>query len=318
MTPDERVLVTGATGLIGRHVVSALVEQGAEVHAAGCSRVPRSNNGDGVRWHAANLLDERERAQLLQAARPQTMVHCAWVTEQGAYWTSPKNLDWVAATLSLAKEATEFGLTRFIGVGTCAEYAWGGTELLSEATTPLRPATLYGIAKDATRRVLESYAAASGLSFAWARLAMLYGAGEHHDRFVASLARAFVRGEPARMASGKAIRDIMDARDVGAAIAAVAMSPLTGAVNIGSGEPVSLRHVGEMLARVAGRPDLLRVSAFADRANEPERLVMDVARLVHETGFRPKIELERGLGDALVAWRGSLTTPPFRVHGGKP
>ncbi|MDZ4867518.1 MAG: NAD(P)-dependent oxidoreductase [Alphaproteobacteria bacterium] len=298
---EGRVLVTGATGLIGRHVVNALIERGAEVHAATRSLAHGTTNGE-VRWHKTNLLDQRERIQLLDSAEPQTIVHCAWVTDHGAYWTSPENLDWTAVTLSLAHEGHERGTTRFVGVGTCAEYAWGGDEPLSETTSPLQPATLYGIAKDAARRVLEAFAATSGMSFAWARVFMLYGAREHQDRLVASLARALTHGEPAKMSSGKIERDFLDARDVGAAIAALAASPATGPVNIASGTPVTLRHVGETLARLAGRPELLALGAYPDRPGEPQTIRADITRLTRDVGFTPRISLERGLSDALDAW----------------
>jgi nucleoside-diphosphate-sugar epimerase len=132
---------------------------------------------------------------------------------------------------------------------------------------------------------------------------MLYGAGEHKDRFVASLARALVRGEPAKMSSGKVVRDFLDARDVGAAIAAVAASPSTGAVNIGSGRPVSLLQVGETLAHLAGKPHLLQVGALPDRAGEAATLAIAVARLTREVGFHPGVSLEQGLRDVLAYWR---------------
>lgn len=299
---ERRVLVTGATGLIGRHVVNALHERGAEVHAVTRSLSHETTDGE-VRWHKANLLDHRDRTQLLDSAEADTIVHCAWVTEHGAYWTSPENLDWVAATLSLARESADRGAKRFVGVGTCAEYDWSGSEPLSETKTPLNPKTLYGTAKDATRRVLDAFAATSGLSFAWARVAMLYGAGEHPDRFVASLARALLRGEPAKMSSGQQVRDLLDARDVGGAIAAVALSKVAGAVNIGSGEAVRLLDAAQTLARFAGHPDLLKPGTLPDRPNEPASLVMDVTRLTRETGFRPKISLTQGLADALAFWR---------------
>lgn len=303
---EGRVLVTGATGLIGRHVVNALMERGAEVHAVTRSLAHETTNGE-VRWHKANLLDHRERTQLLDSAGAQTIVHCAWVTEHGAFWTAPENLDWAAATLALVSEGYERGAKRIVGVGTWAEYTWDGAEPLSEATTPLQPATLYGIAKDSTRRLLEAFAATTKLSFAWARVAMLYGAGEHEDRFVASLARALTKGQPARMSSGAAVRDFMDARDVGAAIAALAMSKVTGAVNIGSGQRVSLLEVGRTLARLANAPQLLQPGAFADRPGEPATLALDVKRLTQEVGFTPRIALEQGLKDALAHWRAEKT-----------
>jgi UDP-glucose 4-epimerase len=299
---EGRVLVTGATGLIGRHVVNALYERGVEVHAVTRSLAHETTNGE-IRWHKANLLDHRDRTQLLDSAEAETIVNCAWVTEHGKYWTSPENLDWAAATLSLAREGHERGAKRFVGVGTCAEYVWGGADPLAEMTTPLQPATLYGIAKDATRRVLEAFAATSNLSVAWGRVFMLYGAGEDQARLVASLARALVRGEPAKMSSGTVVRDLMDARDVGAAIAALALSTTTGPVNIATGAPVTLKHVGETIARLAGRPDLLALGAFPDRAGDPQAIVADVRRLAVEVGFRPRVPLEQGLKDALDDWR---------------
>jgi nucleoside-diphosphate-sugar epimerase len=301
--PDAKVLVTGATGLIGRNVVNALAERGGlEIHAATRSLAHETKSGE-IRWHKVDLLDHRQRIQLLDSAEPQTIIHCAWVTNHGAYWTSPENLDWTAATISLAREGHERGAKRFVGVGTCAEYAWGGAASLSEATTALEPKTLYGISKDAARRVLDAFAETSDLLFAWARVAMVYGAGEHQDRFVASLARALVRGEPAKMSSGKLTRDFLDARDVGAAIAAVATSSVKGPINIGSGTPVTLLQVAETLARLAGHPNMLKAGALPDRPNEPPSLVMDVTRLTREANFRPRIALEQGLSDALAHWR---------------
>lgn len=301
--PDAKVLVTGATGLIGRHVVNALTERGGmEIHATTRSLAHETKNGE-IRWHKVDLLDHRQCIQLLDSAEPQAIIHCAWVTDHGAYWTAPENLDWTAATIALAREGHERGAKRFVGVGTVAEYAWGGTAVVSEDTTPLEPKTLYGISKDAARRVLEAFAQTSDFSFAWARVAMLYGAGEYQHRFVASLARALVRGEPAKMSSGKLTRDFLDARDVGAAIAAVATSGVKGPINIGSGDPVTLLQVGETLARLAGHPNLLKPGALPDRPNEPSSLVMNVARLTGEANFRPRISLEQGLSDALAHWR---------------
>lgn len=298
---NGRVLVTGASGLIGRNVVKALLERGVEVHAVSRT-LAHQPDGGLVRWHKADLLNRDARIAVLDSSGPRTIIHCAWVTEHGAYWSSPENLDWVAATVSLAREAQERGALRFVGVGTCAEYKWGQDDVLSETSSPLEPATLYGKAKDATRRVIEAFAAGCGLSFAWARVFMLYGAGEAPGRLVASLANALARDEPAKMASGKGVRDLMDARDVGAAIAAIAQSSATGSINIGTGVGTKLGVVGEILARLAARPDLLQLNALPERA-EPLCIVADATRLARDVGFQARVRLEDGLRDALAAAR---------------
>jgi nucleoside-diphosphate-sugar epimerase len=289
-----RVLVTGATGLIGQHVSASLAARDFDVH--GVAR--RLGHQPCVTLHACDLLDPIATSQLVEDIRPDIVVHCAWITTHAVYWQSPANLTWLTASLSLLRATQQSGTRRFIGVGTCAEHA------VAEADSDVRTlATLYGTSKDAFRRVGEQFAANEHLEFAWTRVFMLYGAGEHPDRFIASLARALVSGQPARMSSGTVVRDFLDARDVGAAIAAVAASELTGTVDIGSGHAISLRTAGQLLAEISGRPDLFAPGALPDRAGEPLSLVADVSRLQDEIGYLPAITLDRGFRDALEYWR---------------
>jgi nucleoside-diphosphate-sugar epimerase len=295
----ERVLVTGATGLIGRHVAEELSRRGFDVHGGARTTTPIAH----VSMHSCDLLDAHAAGALVRTVRPDIIVHSAWVTTHGIYWQSPENRDWLAASLSLIHAANDSGVRRFVGVGTCAEYEPADVESRHETRSVIAPSTLYGATKDELRRAAEQFANTEGMEFAWARAFMLYGAGEHPDRFVASLARALVSGKPARMSSGTAVRDFLDARDAGAAIAGLAASRLTGAVNIGSGRGVSLREVGERLSNIAGHPELLAPGAMPDRPAEPKSLVADVARLRDELGFRPAITLDRGLNDTLDYWR---------------
>ncbi|MBP6012182.1 MAG: NAD(P)-dependent oxidoreductase [Alphaproteobacteria bacterium] len=283
-------------------MLAALAAREFDVHAsARHANVARS--GTRVTWHSCDLLSAEEARRLVISIKPDIVVHCAWVTEHGAYWTSAQNLDWVMSTLTLIAASQSAGASRFVGVGTCAEYAWGNAEPLQETRSTLQPSTLYGVAKDATRRLCEAFAQQSGMSFAWTRVFFLYGASEQPNRFISSLARALVRGEPASMSSGIAVRDFMDARDAGGAIAAVADSPICGAINIGTGVGTTLRSAGETLARLAGKPELLRLNALPDRPSDPAVLVANVQRLTQEIEFRPSISLERGLQDALDYWR---------------
>ena len=83
---------------------------------------------------------------------------------------------------------------------------------------------------------------------------------------------------------------------------AVLDSSPEGAVNIGSGELISQRHVVETIARLIGRPELLRLGAIPTSPNDPERLVPDVARL-RSTGFTPKYTLDDGLELTIEWWR---------------
>ncbi len=140
------------------------------------------------------------------------------------------------------------------------------------------------------------------MSFAWARLFFLYGPGESPGRLVPSVAQALANGEPAKCSSGTGVRDFMDVRDAGEALTSLALSDVSGAVNVASGSGISVADVARTLGRLAGKPELVQVGALEDRPTEPPRIVADVARLRDEVGYQPGRTLEAGLEEALAYW----------------
>ena len=296
---ELRVLLTGASGFVGRETLAALARRDVETIAVSRERPPLLGSVD---WRRIDLLDASTLERSLACIRPDIVVHLAWTVEPGLFWTAPANLDWVAATLHLCKAAHRAGARRLVGVGTCNEYAWPLTGNCNENSTASRPSSLYSACKDATRRVLEAFGSSVGLEVAWARPFYLFGVGERTDRLVPYIARALAMGEPALCSSGSVIRDYMDVRDAGEALTALALSNVTGAVNIGSGTGVAVAEIARILGDLAGRPDLVKIGAFPDRDNEPARIVADVSRLRDEVGFGPARGLEAGLRDAFTYW----------------
>ncbi len=290
-----RILVTGASGFVGRWAVAELVTRGVETIAV--SRHPAF--AEGARTIACDLLDPAAMRRALAEARPDVILHLAWTVEHGKFWNAPDNLNWVAATLHLMRAAREVGVRRFVGVGTCFEYDWPAESDCDERTTPIIPTTLYAVAKDAVRRIGSEW---GELAFAWARLFYLYGPEENESRFVASVASRLARREPALLSRGLAVRDFMHVRDGGAALATAALSEMTGPINIASGRGAAIRDIAETLARLAGRPDLLRIGGLPDRPGDPPRIVGTARRLCEETGFLPRYGLEAGLSDVYAWW----------------
>jgi nucleoside-diphosphate-sugar epimerase len=296
----RRVLVTGASGFVGRPALGALAARGFDVHAV--ARGAPDDATPGITWHAADLLDAARRRSVVDAVGASHLLHLAWYAEPGAFWSARENAAWVAATVALVDEFALAGGRRATLAGTCAEYDWTAPGPLAE-DAPLAPATYYGTCKDATRRVVEGLAAAAGLSLAWGRIFFVFGPGEDARRLVAGVARALVAGERAATSAGAQRRDFLHVDDVAGAFAALLDSPVEGAVNIASGEAASVRAVAEALAQAAGRPDLLDVGAVPRRAGEPEEIVADVSRLRDEVGFRPRRSLSDGLADTVRWWR---------------
>jgi len=292
-----RVLVTGASGFVGRQIVDALASAGCEVHAA--ARNPLA--GAGVRWHRCDLLEPAAPARLIAAVRPTHLVHAAWDVSPG-YWSSLANLDWLAASAALLRAFAEAGGARFVGVGTCAEYAEGMDMPLGE-DSPTTPQSLYGEAKLSLCRLAGRLAEQGAFSQAWGRLFLLTGPNEAADRLVPYVATQLLKGEIALCSSGEQWRDYLDVRDVGAALAALALSEVEGPVNIGSGQPVPVAQVVSTVAALTGRPDLLRLGARPPRPNDPPELAARIARLRDEVGFCPRYTLDESLTDAVAWWR---------------
>lgn len=295
-----RILLTGASGFVGRHALTALCSAGVETHAL--SRRPMAPV-EGVMWHEADLLEAGTAEALVDKVRPGCILHLAWSVEHGVFWTAPSNLNWCAATLSLAAAAAQVGVKRFVGVGTCYEYDWPDAEPCDEIATPLASHTLYDTCKDACRRVLASRFSGTDMSFAWARLFFLYGPYEEPRRLVSSVARSLVDGKAAPCSRGEAIRDFMDARDAGAALAAIALSGAEGAINVGTGQGHRVSEVASLLGDLAKRPELVRIGELPDRAGEPPFIVAGVKRLREEVGFRHTRTLQEGLANALDFWK---------------
>lgn len=291
-----RFIITGSSGFVGRHVCAALRDGGHDV-----TGVTRARIAAGRPDICIDLLQPGAAADLFKAARADRLVHLAWTVEHGKFWTDPKNLDWVAATLSLAQAAHEAGVKHITVTGTCYEYNWPTSGDCIEDNTPTASHTLYDTAKDATHRILSAHARQMGYGLAWARLFNLYGAGEHPDRLVASVARALAEGRRAQTSRGVPVRDFMDVRDAGRAIAEVAVAGFTGAVNTATGEPVRICDVVRRLGELSGRSELIALGSLPDRP-EPPRITADVAAL-RKLGFSPLYSLDRGLSDAIDFWR---------------
>jgi nucleoside-diphosphate-sugar epimerase len=298
----SKVLVTGGTGFVGRPAVAALLAAGYEVHVAS-RRLEGAALAPQAILHRADLLQADAARGLVAAVAPAAVLHLAWCVTPGQFWTDPANLDWMAASLRLARAAAEGGVKRFVAVGTCYEYDWPAGQRCAEGFTPLRAHTLYDATKAGLAAILRVYFAGTDVRFAWARLFHLYGPGEDSRRFAASVARALVRGERARCTRGDAVRDFLDVRDAGGALAKLVAGDYCGDVNVGSGAPTRLAEIAERLARAAGRPDLLDLGALPDRPGEPPFIVADTRILKEEVGFEPQIDLDAGLRAALDDWR---------------
>ena len=307
----KRVLVTGARGCIGRGAVPLLLADGWEVHAVASGRQPDSVPGAST--HVVDLLNATAVAALVRTVEPSHLLHLAWSITPGKWASAVENLSWVEASINLARCFAEAGGQRFVGAGSCLEYDWA-YGYLTETLTPRAPHTLYGTCKNAVYELLAAFGPIAGLSVAWGRIFFLYGPHEHPDRLVASVIRSLVAGEPARCSHGNQIRDYLYAADVAAALVHLLESDATGAVNIGSGQPIALKDLVMRIGRAVDRVDLIQLGAIPAAPTDTPLVVANVERLRDELRWRPRYSLNEGLAETVAWWRdraapGPLTHP---------
>jgi nucleoside-diphosphate-sugar epimerase len=307
MISSRSILVTGGTGLIGRHVCAALAQEGHRVTSLGRSAPPLLD--PRIAFLPCDLTDPGALLDIFRGRSFDTLIHLAWETTHGRFWHAPENLDWVAASLRLIRLFADAGGSRIVAAGTCVEYRAPEKGSCVASETEVVPVHLYGIAKDGFHRILRGFCVDKGLSYAWGRIFMLVGPGEHPNRLVPSVVRSILRSDPARCSSGTQIRDFMDTRDCGAAFAALAQSSVSGPINVCSGTPMTIAEVVQKAALLLGRPDLVRLGALPDRPNEPPNLWGDVGPLSDISGYRPRYSLTSSLQAAIEEWRSREQAP---------
>lgn len=283
-----RILVTGGSGFIGRHVVAALCEAGHHVTV-----VDRKPHPD-VPYVTGELEDPAIRDQAV-APGTDAIVHLAAETSVLGSISRPArvhsvNVDVTAALLELARER-EVGAFVLASTNAVA----GPVEGVMTEQVPLAPLTPYGATKAAGEVLLSGYSGAFGLRTPALRLTNVYGPGMlHKDSFVPRLLRAAAAGEGVQVyGDGFHRRDLIHVRDVARAFALAVTDWPSGPVIIGNGTAHTVRDLVEAAREATGCP--IPVEHVPARTGEMRAVVVDPS-LARSRGFEAATPLAEGIG----------------------
>lgn len=295
----KRILVTGATGFIGRHCLALLKNDHHDVHAT--YREGKTNTF--ATWHQADLLNPNDLKRVIDTVQPTHLLHLAWYAVHGLFWASPENLRWVEATLNLLRLFKEHGGQRAVLAGTCVEYDWN-YGYCHEERTPRKSSSLYGVSKASLCDIAVKYAAQTGLSLTWGRIFFPFGPGENANRLVPSVVRSALAGQPIRCTHGQQIRDFMYVGDYARAFVALLDSTVTGAINIASGLAKTIREMVRQITLHIPNFDerLLQFGAIDAPANDAAMVVADVSRLRDELKWQPMFDLSDAIQHTINSW----------------
>lgn len=285
-----RVLLTGAGGFIGGYVLKSLLTHNIEVVTIGRQRIKPLKSAEFIE---TDLLTTQDFQKLIKKSKATHLIHLAWYTEHGKYWDSSLNLRWVEASIRLVEAFCKKGGQHVTVAGTCAEYDWS-YGYCQEATTPLKPLKLYGIAKDTTRRLLKEICASHQVPCAWGRIFLPYGKGEASQRLIPSLIDVFMNKQAPFGINANAYRDFLHVSDVAEGFVSLLTNCADEVYNISSGEPIRLADIVKKIAMMFDADPNIVLDLTTGRSNEPHILVGDNFKL-KSLGWNPSFSLQSGL-----------------------
>jgi dTDP-6-deoxy-L-talose 4-dehydrogenase (NAD+) len=229
-----KVAVTGATGFVGRHAVTALLARGAEVVAA--ARAPERLGIANERLTTVALDIGQADDPFARLGNPDVMLHLAWGGLPN-YRSQAHIENELPRQIAFLDACARGGLQRLVVTGTCLEYGMQSGRLDEEL--PTAATTVYGQAKDRLREHLQTLASAGGPQLTWLRLFYLYGPGQAPTSLYSQLRAAIAAGASEfPMSPGNQQRDFLPIETAAAHIGALALNaPGAGIVNLCSGVP---------------------------------------------------------------------------------
>ena len=271
---NKKILVTGATGLIGKELIKPLKELGFEIYAI---TIDENNPDNGVHWLKGSLFNSGFIKSAMEEVKPQYLLNMAWATT-GDYLKSDINYKFLNAGVELLVQFKNNGGKRVVFAGTCFEYKFKN-EPLQETDELDADKTVYTFCKNKLHELAEYFCKMYDISFGYGRIFYVYGRNEDKTRLTGMIIDKLSNNEEVIIKSGKLIKDYMYAKDIAGAFAKFVDSSVEGSVNICTGQPITIKDYALTIAKALNKENLI---IFKDEpSNQPAIIVGNNTKLIN-------------------------------------
>ena len=280
----KSVLITGASGFIGHHVINYLVKN----HKHEYSIIATSSNIEKVRdeqWF--NLVDyvpfDLTKMNSFDNYfeyfnKPDILIHLAWegLPNYKSLFHFEENLP---RHYNFIKNLVQHGLSDITVTGTCFEY--GMQEGCLTESLLSNPSNPYALAKDTLRKFLEEFKKKHPFSLKWVRLFYMYGEGQNPNSLFSQLDKALENGDAVfNMSGGEQVRDYLPVEQVAKNIVQIATKQnVEGIINCGSGNPVTVKKMVEDYLATKNKSIKLNTGFYPYNNFEPMKFWADITKL---------------------------------------
>ena len=306
MIPNKRILVTGASGFIGRHLCKELQSKGFFV--IGLDRIVGVECSSLSEQYAVDLTDRIAVQNVVKSFRPAFVVHLAAAKNKGVEFADfhegfDINLTGSLNLIEACQAQSE--LTRFVFLGSSDEY--GQLQAPFVESCREAPVTAYGVTKLAVTQFLQTFHRAKAFPAVVLRPTVIYGPGQDTSMFLPALMLSLLQGKKFKMSQGLQTRDFIYVSDVIQAIILSLTTPeIEGEIiNVCSACSVKIADLARLTAQLIGNDadQLLDIGAIPTRPGEAVdywALHEMATTLLH---WKPRIDLENGLRLSIESYR---------------
>lgn len=279
MNSSKKVILTGATGLIGKEASAFLKQEGFEVFELS------SKN--------CNLFNKNEIEKVFNEFKPQYLLNFAWCAT-GDYLTSDLNYKFVDAGMNMLESFKQNGGKHAVFAGTCFEYDFKDRPLKED--DDLNPQTIYAKCKVELSKKAAEFCKRNEITFGWGRIFYVYGKNENEKRLTPYIINNLKNNKTVEIKCGHLIKDYIYTKDIARAFVKLLTSKVEGPVNICTGQGISLEDYGQAIAKKLNKTEYLKVKN--EDTIQPGIIIGDISKL-KELGFVPEYTLDTAFDEIL-------------------